>query len=87
MNYKIEVKKTLKTDNKKSFGLNDDIAFSLLNQESQPVYYIGRIIEILDDSIVIEHIECKDKDVEVPERMTVKLESIVENSCCYCYCD
>lgn len=88
MKFEIEVKKTLVTDNNKKFGIHSDIAFTLLNKTTQnEEKYIGRIIEIDGDSIVIDTIECKNKDVEVLDKMRVLLNSIVDNSCSYVYYD
>lgn len=88
MNYTIEIKKKLKTDNNKHFSVGEDIGFGLLNQATQKEdRYIGEIKKINDDSIVINKIECKNKDIKTPKEMTVLLSDILPNSCCYVYYD
>lgn len=84
MKYKIEVKKTLKTDNNKSFIVGSDIAFTLFNTETNyHDRYIGEIEEITDDSITIGRIEINRN--QIAGKKTILLKDIESNSCNYVY--
>lgn len=84
MKYEIEVKRTLKTDNNKSFRVGDDIAFKLFNVETNyHNRYIGEIEEITDDSIVIGRIEINRN--RIAGKKTILLQDIESNSCSYVY--
>ena len=86
MKYEIEVKKTLKTDNNKSFSVGSDIAFTLFNAETNHHdRYIGEIEEITDESIVIGRIEINRN--QIAGKKTILLQDIESNSCNYVYYD
>lgn len=84
MKYNIKTVRTLITDNKKSFRVGEDIAFTLFNKETNHHdHYIGNIVEITDTSIKISNIEigrCR-----VDGEMIVGLVDIEANSCNYVY--
>ena len=74
------------TDNKKSFRVGEDIAFTLFNKvTNHHDHYIGNIIEMTDTSIKISNIEI-DRCHEDGE-MIIDLENIESNSCNYVYYD
>lgn len=84
--YNIKTVRTLVTDNKKSFRVGEDIAFTLFNKVANyHDHYIGNIIEMTDTSIKISNIEINrcHEDGE----MIIDLENIESNSCNYVYCD
>ena len=84
--YNIKTVRTLVTDNKKSFRVGEDIAFTLFNKvTNHHDHYIGNIIEMTDTSIKISNIEI-DRCHEDGE-MIIDLENIESNSCNYVYCD
>ena len=86
MKYEIEIKKTLKTDNNKSFGVGSDIAFTLFNAETNyHDRYIGEIEEITDESIVIGRIEINRN--QIAGKKKIPLQDIENNSCNYVYYD
>lgn len=86
MKYNIKTVRTLVTDNKKSFGVGQDIAFTLFNKETNHHdHYIGEIVEMTDTSIRISNIEigrCHEDG-----EMIISLEDIEPNSCNYVYYD
>lgn len=84
--YNIKTVRTLVTDNKKSFRIGEDIAFTLFNKvTNHHDHYIGNIVEMTDTSIKISNIEI-DRYHEDGE-MIIDLENIESNSCNYVYCD
>ena len=86
MKYNIKTVRTLVTDNKKSFRVGGDIAFTLFNKvTSHHDHYIGNIIEMTDTFIKISDIEI-DRCHEDGE-MIIYLENIESNSCNYVYYD
>lgn len=86
MKFEIEVKKTLITDNKKEFTVGKDIAFSILNSETNyHDKYIGEIEEITNDSITIGRIEINRN--QIGGKKTILLKDIESNSCNYVYYD
>jgi hypothetical protein len=81
-----ETVRTLVTDNKKSFRVGEDVAFTLFNKvTNHHDHYIGNIIEMTDTSIKISNIEI-DRCHEDGE-MIIDLENIESNSCNYVYYD
>lgn len=86
MKYEVEVKRTLKTDNKKSFEVGSDIAFTILNSETNyHDRYIGEIKEITDTTITIKRIEINRN--QIGGEMVINLSDIESNSCNYVYVD
>lgn len=83
MEFNVQVKKTLYTDNDKKFRVNDDICFVLISTGDK---YIGKITKIKAKSIVIEDIVVNDKQTALPP-MKVKLDDIKPYSCQYVYVD
>lgn len=84
--YNIKTVRTLVTDNKKSFRVGGDIAFTLFNKvTNHHDHYIGNIIEMTDTFIKISDIEI-DRCHEDGE-MIIYLENIESNSCNYVYYD
>lgn len=86
MKYKIKTTKELKTDNNKSFGIGSDIAFTILNSETNyHDRYIGEIKEITDTTITIKRIEINRN--QIGGEMVINLSDIESNSCNYVYVD
>ena len=86
MKYEDEVKRTLKTDNKISFVVGSDIAFTILNSETNyHDRYIGEIKEITDTTITIKRIEINRN--QIGGEMVINLSDIESNSCNYVYVD
>lgn len=86
MKYEIKTTKKLKTDNKKSFGVGSDIAFTMLNSETNyHDRYIGEIKEITDTTITIKRIEINRN--QIGGEMVINLSDIESNSCNYVYVD
>ena len=86
MKYDIKTVRTLVTDNKKSFRVGEDIAFTLFNKvANHHDRYIGNIVEMTDTSIKISNIEI-DRCHEDGE-MIIDLEYNESNSCSYVYYD
>lgn len=86
MKYDIKTVRTLVSDNKKSFRVGEDIAFTLFNKvTNHHDRYIGNIVEMTDTSITISNIEigrCHEDG-----KMIIDLENIESNSCNYVYYD
>lgn len=82
MKYEVKTKKTLIADNKRSFRIGEDIAFSIFNSTTNyHDRYIGEITAITDTTITIKRIEINRGRIE--GEMTIRLEDIESNSCCY----
>lgn len=82
MKYEIQIKRTLITDNKKTFRVGDDIKFNILNKETNyHDMYIGEIKEITDTTITIKRIEINRK--QIGGEMVISLDVIDTNSCNY----
>lgn len=86
MKYEIEVTKKLKSDNNKYYSVGSDIAFVLINSDTNHHdKYIGEITAINDDSIDITNIEINGEKID--GKMNIKLGTIKPNSCNHVYCD
>lgn len=82
MDYEIEIKKTLISDNGKRFRVGSDIAFTLFNQGTKAHdKYIGEIRSISSNGIVITNIEVNRKHVDGYQ--AILFSNIEPNSCNY----
>jgi hypothetical protein len=76
---KVETKKTLIADNDKWFNIGDDIAF-----DYEDNHYIGSILEICEDTFIINNIECNSKHLK-DKIMLIYFNKVM--NCDYVYCD
>lgn len=91
MEYKIKNKKNEKiliTDSNREFRVGQCIFFKMptLNTKNKSYfgnydYYIGKIIDILEDEIIIKDININYKSYDT--EMTINLSEIKDKSCCY----
>lgn len=82
MDYVVETKKILISDNGKRFNEGQDIAFSILNKETNiHEKYIGNIYRIYDDCIIIDNIEVNRGYID--GSMAIGFKEIEPNSCNY----
>ena len=82
MKYEIQIKRTLITDNKKTFRVGDDIKFNIFNKETNyHDMYIGEIKEITDTTMTIKRIEINRK--QIGGEMVISLDVIDTNNCNY----
>ena len=86
MEYKVKIVKTLIADNGKEFGVGMDIGFTIYNKVTNyHDRFIGRIIEIRDEVIIIDNVELNRGKVD--GKMVIALDNIEKNSCNYIYVD
>ena len=86
MEYKVKTVKTLIADNGKEFGVGTDIGFTVYNKVTNyHDRFIGRIIEIRDEVIIIDNVELNRGKVD--GKMVIALDNIEKNSCNYIYVD
>lgn len=86
MFYGIKTIKTLISDNGKRFHIGDCITFSIYNTiMKKEDKYISNIIDINNDSIIIDNIEINKQKFN--GKAFIKLSDILTNSCDYVYYD
>lgn len=82
MKYEIEIIKKLHTDNGKVFKAGQEISFT---QNSHQDRYIGKIIDITQDSLLIGDIELNKNPVD--GEMQIPLQNVDDMSCDYVFVD
>lgn len=85
MTYRVKVKKTLHTDNNKTFSVGTDIAFKY-----KGISYIGEIKKIGKKKLKLINIEITDENKHIhkySKEMVVLLKDIEPESCQYVYYD
>ena len=71
--------KTIVTEDGKKFSVDDDIAFKVFNTTTCYMdYYIGRIIIITDDSLVLQDVEINRESIST--EFEVPFNVIIPNS-------
>lgn len=76
--------KTIVTNNGKKFSVGDYIAFKVFNTTICYMdYYIGRIIKITDDNLVLKDVEINRESISI--EIEVPFNVIIPNSYNYVY--